>query len=160
MYDHLWQLVIPFLRKLKIIITTPYVWDAKKRRFVLIENGAYLKRFKILSYILYAHMVIMTWNLFQVFKKEGNIIFQMTSLGTAAVTMFSTVNRRMHQNGAGAIVQLLNCMVAFEISSTERGNSYKLLSAKILYNVQCANECLFLNEHTPNQFYSFQSPEI
>jgi hypothetical protein len=135
MYDHFWQLVVPYLRKLKVLITTPYVWDAKKRRFVLIENTAYLKKFQVLSYLLYAHMVIMSWNLFQVFKKEGNLIFQMTSLGTAAITMFATVNRRMHQNGAAAIVQLLNCMVAFQLSSTERGNNYKLLSPKILYNV-------------------------
>jgi hypothetical protein len=64
-------------------------------------------------------MVIMTLNLFQVFKKEENLIFQVTSLGMAAVTMFATVSRRMHQNGAAAIVQLLNCMVAFQISSTK-----------------------------------------
>jgi hypothetical protein len=127
MYEYFWQLLLPFLKKLKIIITTPYVWDAKNIRFVLIKNEAYLKKFKILSYILYAHMVIMTWNLFQVFKKEGNLIFQMTSLFTVAITMIPTVNRWMHQNGAADIVQLLNCMVAFQISSTERGNNYKLL---------------------------------
>jgi hypothetical protein len=134
MYDHFWQLVVPFLKKLKIIISTPYVWDAQKRKFVLILNEAYLKKFKILSYISYAHMVIMTWNLFQVFKQEGNHIFQMTSLGIAAINMFATVNRRMHQNGAAAIVQLLNCMVAFQISSTERGNNYKLLYLKVIHN--------------------------
>jgi hypothetical protein len=127
MYEYFWQLLLPFLKKLKIIITTPYVWDAKNIRFVLIKKEAYLKKFKILSYILYAHMVIMTWNLFQVFKKEGNLIFQMTSLFTVAITMIPTVNRWMHQNGAADIVQLLNCMVAFQISSTERGNNYKLL---------------------------------
>jgi hypothetical protein len=55
MYDHFWQLVVPFLKKLKIIISTPYVWDAKKRKFVLILNEAYLKKFQILSYISYAH---------------------------------------------------------------------------------------------------------
>jgi hypothetical protein len=121
MYEHFWLLVVPFLKKLKMIISTPYVWDAKKRRFVLILNESYLTKIKILSYISYAHMAIMTWNLFQVFKKEGNLIFQMTSLGIAAITMFATVNRRMHQNGAATIVQLLNCIVAFQISSTERG---------------------------------------
>jgi hypothetical protein len=126
---------LPFLKKLEIIITTPYVWDAKKRRFVLIKNEAYLKKFKILSYISYSHMVIMTWNLFQVFKKEGNLIFQMTSLGTVAMTMFPTVNRWVHQKGAAAIVQFLNCMVAFPISSRESGNNYKLPYSKIMYSL-------------------------
>jgi hypothetical protein len=105
-----------------MIISTPYVWDVKGRKFVLIKNEKYVKRFKIISYITYVHMVIMTLNLFQVFKKESNLLLQITSLGTAAMTLFATVNRWMHQNGAASIVEFLNCMVAFQISSTERGN--------------------------------------
>jgi hypothetical protein len=133
MYGHFWDLVIPLLRKLEILITTPYMWDQKKGRFFLIKKPVYMKRFKILSYILYIHMLTMVWNLFQVFKKESSLLFQMTSLGTAAITMFATVNRWMHQTGAAAIVQLLNNMVAFEINSTERGNRYKMLYANMNY---------------------------
>jgi hypothetical protein len=77
----------------------------------------------------------MTWNLFQVFKKEENLIFQMTSLSIAAIIMFATLNRRMLQNGAATIVQILNCMVPFQISSTERSNNYKLLYLKIIDNL-------------------------
>jgi hypothetical protein len=122
MYDHLLDLFVPLLRKLKVIISTPYIWDVKGRKFELIKNKKYVKRFRIVSYIIYAHMVIMAWNLFQVFKKERNLLLEIFSLGTSAMTFFATVNRRMHQNEAAYIVQLLNCMVAFETSSTEWGN--------------------------------------
>jgi hypothetical protein len=94
----------------------------KGRKFELIKNKKYVKRFRIVSYIIYAHMVIMAWNLFQVFKKERNLLLEIFSLGTSAMTFFATVKRRMHQNEAAYIVQLLNCMVAFETSSTEWGN--------------------------------------
>jgi hypothetical protein len=122
MYDDFWQTVLPILRRLETIVCTPYNWDVKGKRFVMIRNQRYVKRFRTLSYILYAHMVIMAWNLFQVFTKESNLLLQITSLGTAALTLFATLNRWMHQKGAFNIVQFLNGMVAFQLSSSERGN--------------------------------------
>jgi hypothetical protein len=115
-----------------MIICTPYMWDAKKRLFVLIKDEAYLKKFKILSYIMYGNMLISTWNLFQVFKKESQQLLHVTSLGTVAITFFATVNRWMHQNGAVGIVQLLNCMVAFQAYNTERGNQFDILFTKAI----------------------------
>jgi hypothetical protein len=70
MYDHFWHLVLPLLRRLERVICTPYAWNEKGKRFVLIRNKKYAKRFKIVSYVIYANMVIIAWNLFQVFKKE------------------------------------------------------------------------------------------
>jgi hypothetical protein len=68
----------------------------------------------------------MAWNVFQVFKKENNLLLQITSLGIAGITMFATVTRWMHQKNAATIVQFLNRMVAFQISNTERGNNKEL----------------------------------
>jgi hypothetical protein len=117
------------------MVCTPYNWDVKGKRFVMIRNQRYVKRFRNLSYILYAHMVIMAWNLFQVFTKESNLLLQITSLGTAALTLFATVNRSMHQKGAFNIVQFLNGMVAFQLSSTERGNINSILQHKYASHV-------------------------
>jgi hypothetical protein len=132
MYDHFWGLVVPLLRKSKTVVSTPYVWDAKGRRFVLIKNAKYVRRFKIISYIIYAHMIIMAWNVFQVLKKESSLLLQITSLGIAGLAMFVTVTRWMHQTNAAAIVQFLNRMVAFQISSTERGNDNELSYIKTI----------------------------
>jgi hypothetical protein len=133
MYDHFWGLVIPLLRKSKIVVSTPYVWDAKGRRFVLIKNAKYVRRFNIISCIIYAHMIIMAWNVFQVLKKENSLLLQTTSLGIAGLAMFATVTRWMHQTNAAAIVQFLNRMVAFQISSTERGNDNELSYTNTVY---------------------------
>jgi hypothetical protein len=133
MYDHFWELVVPFLQKLKIVISTPYIWDEKARSFVLIRNAKYVKMFKIVSCLIYVHMVIIAWNVFQVFKKESNILLQITSLGIAGTTMFATVSRWMHRKNAAAVVQLLNCMVAFQRSRTERGNNNKRFYTKTIY---------------------------
>jgi hypothetical protein len=67
-------------------------------------------------------MVIIAWNLYQVFKKESNLLLQITSLGTAAITMFATVNRWIQQKSAATIVEFLNAMVDFQASSKKRGN--------------------------------------
>jgi hypothetical protein len=104
MYDHLWGLVVPFLRKSKTVVSTPYIWDAKGRRFVLIQNAKYVKRFRIISCIIYAHVIIMAWNVFQVLKKESSLLLQITSFGIAGLAMFATVTRWMHQNNAADIV--------------------------------------------------------
>jgi hypothetical protein len=133
MYDHLWGLVVPLLRKSKTVVSTPYIWDAKGRRFVLIKNAKYVKRFRIISCIIYAHMIIMAWNVFQVLKKESSLLLQITSFGIAGLAMFATVTRWMHQNNAADIVQFLNRMVAFQISRTERGNDNKLSYTITIY---------------------------
>jgi hypothetical protein len=68
------------------------------------------------------NMVIVAWNLLQVSHQERNPIFQIICMGIVAYTILTTLNRRMHHNGAAAIVQFLNCMVNFQRSITE-GNS-------------------------------------
>jgi hypothetical protein len=119
----------------------------------MIRNQRHVKRFRTLSYILYAHMVIMAWNLFQVFTKESNLLLQITSLGTAALTLFATVNRWRHQKGASTIVRFLNGMVAFQLSSTERGNINSNLQYKYALHVLASQ----LSHINLNQF---QSQEI
>jgi hypothetical protein len=57
MYDDFWQIVLPILRGLETIVCTPYNWDVKGKRFVLIRNRRYKERFRTLSYILYAHIL-------------------------------------------------------------------------------------------------------
>jgi hypothetical protein len=98
----------------------------------LIKDETYLKKFRILSYIIYGNMFIITWNLFQVFKKESQPLLHVTSLGTVAITFFTTVNRWMHHKGAVAIVQLLNCMVAFQADNTAIGNNIYILYTKAI----------------------------
>jgi hypothetical protein len=123
MYDHFWPQVISFLKNCTVSISTPYDWDVKGTKFVVIKDKKYVKRHKLLTYIIYGNMVVMAWNLFQVSKKETNNTFlQVISVGISAATMFMTVNRWMHHKGAHAIVEFLNCMVKFQRSSTERGN--------------------------------------
>jgi hypothetical protein len=75
----------------------------------------------------------MAWNVFQVLKKESSLLLQITSFGIAGLAMFATVTRWMHQNNAADIVQFLNRMVAFQISSTERGNDNELSYTNAIY---------------------------
>jgi hypothetical protein len=93
----------------------------------VIRNRKYARRFKIVSYVIYGHMVVMAWNLFQVFRKESNLLLQITSLGTAAITMFATVNRWIHQKSAATIVEFLNAMVDFQASIKKKGNINNIL---------------------------------
>jgi hypothetical protein len=132
MYDHFWELVVPLLQKLKIVISTPYIWDEKARSFVVIKNAKYVKMFKVVSCLIYVHMVIIAWNVYQVFKKESSLLLQITTLGIAGTTMFATVCRWMHRKNAAGIVQLLNRMVAFQRSSTQRGNNKERFYTKTI----------------------------
>jgi hypothetical protein len=122
MYDHLWHILTSFLQKMRITLTTPYEWDAERHKFVLITSPKYVKWNHTVTYVIYGNMVVVAWNVIQVFQKEKGSLFQIISLETGAMTVFATVNRWMHHNGAAAIVRFLNCMVAFQRSSTERGN--------------------------------------
>jgi hypothetical protein len=139
MYDHLWHILKSFLQKMRITLTTPYEWDAERHKFVLITNRKYVKWNHTVTYVIYGNMVVVAWNVIQVSQKEKGALFQIISLGTGAMTVFATVNRWMHHNGAPAIVRFLNCMVAFQRSSTEEGNK-----TIIRINTCCETESMLI----------------
>jgi hypothetical protein len=123
MYDHFWQQLIRFLKKLKITLTITYVWDIKTKKFVTVGNKMYAKKNTVVMYVVYANMIVIAWNVVQVSRKDRIAIFQIISFGTGAVAALVTVSRWLHHNGAAEIVQFLNCMVRFQRNSTERGNN-------------------------------------
>jgi hypothetical protein len=144
MYDHLWHILTSFLQKMKITLTTPYKWDAERHKFVLITSRKYVKWNHVLTYVIYGNMVVVASNVIQVSQKEKGALFQIISLGTGAMTDFATVNRWMHHNGAAAIVRFLDCMVAFQRSSTVRGNR-KI--ERIISSCRLKSTLIFLNTH-------------
>jgi hypothetical protein len=122
MYHHLWHIIIRFLHLLRVTLSTPYVWDAKRDKFVLITSPMYLKWNHMVSYVIYGNTVVMAWNVIQAFQKEAQPLYLIISWGIGAMSFVATVNRWMHHKGASSIVQFLNCMVGFQRSGTERGN--------------------------------------
>jgi intein/homing endonuclease len=100
MYEHFWPEIKHFLRKFRISFSIPYTWDEKGNKFFVIKNHKYVRKYEILTYVIYGNMFVMAWNLYQVSKKESNEFLQVISVGITAATMFMTVNRWIHHKGA------------------------------------------------------------
>jgi hypothetical protein len=121
MYEHFWTELLLFLQITRQTYTTPYDWDSRKAKFMIIRTPKYVKIFKVLSHFNFFHMGIMLWNLLQILQNERNVVPKIVSLIVAAFAAFMEVCRWMHTKRAEDIVSFLNCMVESARSATERG---------------------------------------
>jgi hypothetical protein len=119
MYTHYWNQFLPQLARLERILSTPYSWNSKERRFGHIRNLSYVQRFRFVSVLFAFHMLFVCWNLLQTLRNEANILLMIFSTGFTFATGVITVVRWMYQNPqiSGIIVKRLNATVDFQRQS-------------------------------------------
>jgi hypothetical protein len=126
MYEQLCAQTLPFLAGLTRTFSSPYTWDAKIHKFVLIKEPKYIRSFTTLSLFSMLYMVVVTCSLLQTFRSETSILLKMTCIGISLITVAITIMRYMHTTGAIQTVHFLNLMVDFEISHADRRTGREL----------------------------------
>jgi hypothetical protein len=150
MYEHFWSILLPFLHKAEICQATPYICNKRQKLFTSAPStistttttNVIMKTrkkynlnltFKRMSYLIFFHMVVMVWNVIQSLWKETSFLTKSFSLGVAAVTLLITICRWIHLNRSEDIVHFLNCMVLYEGSLPQPGNSvFKKLNVSVI----------------------------
>jgi hypothetical protein len=122
MYEHFWDQLLPYLRVTERLYGTPYAWDGKTRKFVLIRDPRYVKAFRIVSLLILTHSALMGCNVLQALRNETSIVLKIIATGFGAVTFAFTVVRWIHQNKASDVVRFLNHTIAFQALNPQQGN--------------------------------------
>jgi hypothetical protein len=123
MYKHFMNQLLLFLKITRLTYTTPYEWDIKKARFMIINNSKYVKLFRILSNLNLLHFGLIFWNLIQTLRKESSPVYQMIGVTVTAYAALTSVCRWMHNKRAVEIVEFLNCMLLSERSLSDGGKT-------------------------------------
>jgi hypothetical protein len=122
MYDQFWDIILPSLRRMEKIFTTPYSWDSISQSFVLIETNKYLIYYRILTSLIITHMIVMFWNFVQALRHESSLLLKVIVLAVTAITFSITKMRWMHQRKKRVIIQFLNWSIAFQRLNIMHGN--------------------------------------
>jgi hypothetical protein len=125
MYANFWNQILPELKRLESILSTPYAWNSKEKRFSLIHHLSYVKINRALFIFSALHLPFICWNLLQTLRNETNILLIIFAFGYTSITSGSTVVRWMYQNQhiSGDIVKLLNATVDLQKLSTLPGKT-------------------------------------
>jgi hypothetical protein len=121
MYEHFLHFIIPYLESVERLIATPYKWNCKERKFDPIGNPSYVKKFRLLTYIMVAHLGFICWNILHVLLIEQNSILVMWGLFTFALTLALTVVRTVHYASGGKIAELHNSCLRFHTLHGQAG---------------------------------------
>jgi hypothetical protein len=121
MHQEICNQALPFLTGLRKTFSIPYCWDAKNRQFVLIKDLKYMRTFRILSSLTILYMAIVTCSLLQAFRSETSLLIKMTGTIVFGFTAAITVLQYKNIEKAIQTVSLLNSVVNFLASSTQRG---------------------------------------
>jgi hypothetical protein len=121
MYEHFMHFIIPYLERVERLCTTPYKWNCKERKFVQIVNRSYVKKFRLLTFLMVAHVVLMCWNIGHVLLMEQNSILVMWGLFGFSVTFTLTVMRKVYYACGGKIAELQNSCLRFHTLHGQAG---------------------------------------
>jgi hypothetical protein len=128
MYKHFMDQLLLFLKITKLTYTTPYEWNTKKSRFMIITHSKYVKAFRILSNLNLLHFGVIFWNLIQTLRKESSPVYQMIGVTVTAYSALTSVCRWMHAKRGVEIVDFLNYMVQSKTSLSDGGKINKIIN--------------------------------
>jgi hypothetical protein len=126
MYENLILQFIPYLKRMERIYATPYTWNSKQRNFVLIQDKSYIKIFRLITFLMIAHLGLMCWNILHVSLYEKYNLFVMLALYAFAVTFIITVVRSLHTFSGKQIAELHNSCLKFHHLNGQAGNNLNL----------------------------------
>jgi hypothetical protein len=121
MYENLWNVVLPSLKRMERTCTTPYYWDTKLQSFSVIRRQRYLRYYRLLTHLMNLYMMVICWNILQLLRSDSSPFIKMVSLGVTAVTFAFAKIRNMYGSNTEDIVELLNKSVAFQRSTLQQG---------------------------------------
>jgi hypothetical protein len=121
MYENLWEQTLPLLAQLRKTFSTPFRWDTKTKKFVLIQDSKYMRTFRAISFLAIAYTVMVTCSLAQTFRRDTSLLLQTISIWIFGFVSAVTIFRWIYTKGANETVHFLNLMVEFQISRRNRG---------------------------------------
>jgi hypothetical protein len=103
------------------IYATPYTWNIKGRNFVPIQDKSYIKIYRLITFLMIAHLGLICWNILHVSLYEKYNLFVMLALYAFAVTFMTTVIRTVHTFSGKQIAELHNSCLKFHHLNAEAG---------------------------------------
>jgi uncharacterized membrane protein len=132
MYENLWEQTLPLLAQLRKTFSTPYMWDTKTKKFVLIQDSRYIRTFRAISFLAIAYTGMVTCSLAQTFRRDTSLVLQMIGTWIFGFVSAVTIFRWMYTNGANKIVHFFNLMVDFQISCINTGGKWNHLETQFI----------------------------
>jgi hypothetical protein len=121
MYDQFIEQMIPYIERMVRIFATPYKWNSKGRKFILIRDRSYVKVFRMITFLCVANTGFVCWNVLHVLFHETSIILVMWSLFSFAITIIVTKIRLAYYFCGGMMVEFHNASLGLWRLTRQRG---------------------------------------
>jgi hypothetical protein len=118
------RLVIPYLKRMERMFSTPYNWNIKERKFVLIGDKRYVKTFLRVLFLTISNFGIVCWNTLYMLFHENNNLLVMWGLFITAVTFTITVSQLVHYVSGKKIAELQNRCLTFHHFESQPGKCF------------------------------------